>query len=186
MYCWMREDKGEHRGTSNKYLGDSKRQIKKWSLYCWEWVCISFWNLGIAQLYYIYGKLGGLQITFTFVCWTVRNHVIINTISKSATNPKEDAKLLQSRLGFQWPIVEFVFSWNGLSPAILHRLKNPGKSKEEKAAIPTLILELCFSLFIPSAIAPYSLPMVEESLNLFELVSTIFERDEGQQKKEEG
>ncbi|KAF4796345.1 hypothetical protein TURU_085897 [Turdus rufiventris] len=36
------------------------------------------------------------------------------------------------------------------------------------------------------AITPYSLPMVEESLNLFELVSTIFERDEGQQKKEEG
>lgn len=27
--------------------------------------------------------------------------------------------------------------------------------------------------------------MVEESLNLFELVSTIFKRDEGQQKKEE-
>lgn len=107
-------------------------------------------------------------------------------ISKNATNPKEDTKLLQNRLGFQWPKLELVFSWKGLSPAIFNRLKNPGKSKEEKAAIPASILELCSSLFIPPAITPYSLPMVEESLNLFELVSTIFERDEGQQKKEEG
>lgn len=47
------------------------------------------------------------------------------------------------------------------------------------------MLELCFSLFISPAIIPYSLPMVEDSLNLLELVSTIFESDEGQQKKEE-
>lgn len=58
------------------------------------------------------------------------------------------------------------------------------KSKAKKAAIPTSMLELCFSLCIPPAIAPYSLSMVEDSLNLLELISTIFERDEGQLKKE--
>lgn len=120
---------------------------------------------------------------------TVRkeNRANINTTSKNAVNPKEDAKLLQSRLSFQWPILEFVFSWNGLSPAIFQRLKNPTveESKEEKAAISTSMLELCFSLFILPPITPYSLPVVEDSLNFLELVSTIFERDEGQQKKEE-
>lgn len=59
------------------------------------------------------------------------------------------------------------------------------ESKEEKAAISTSMLELCFSLFILPPITPYSLPVVEDSLNFLELVSTIFERDEGQQKKEE-
>lgn len=47
-----------------------------------------------------------------------------------------------SRVGWaSSDILEFVFSWNGLSPAIFHRLKNPGKkNKEEKAAIPASIL----------------------------------------------
>lgn len=55
-----------------------------------------------------------------------------------------------------------------------------GKSKEEKAAIPTSVPELCFPLFVPPTITPYSLPMVEESLDLFKPDSTIFERNEGQ------
>lgn len=133
MYCWMGVDKINILETV-KY-----NRLKNWNTYCGELVCIRFWNPGIALFYHKYGKWGGLQITispltFTFLGLTVRkeNWANINIISKNATNPKEDAKLLQGRLGFQWPILEFVFFWNGLSPAIFHRLKNPWGVKQRK------------------------------------------------------
>lgn len=191
MYVFL-DGRGK-RGTYGylKYLGDSKRQwIKKLSIYCWEWLCISLWNPGIALLYHIYGKWGRLQITitsltFTFLGLTVwkENCANINTFSKNATNPKEDAKLLQSRLDFQWPILEFVFSSNGLSPAFFHGLKNPGKSKEEKAAFQHQYLSCVFSLHSLSYHSLFTPHGGRESQSLWTCLP-IFQGDEGQQKKE--
>lgn len=70
-----------------------------------------------------------------------------------------------------------------LKRAISSHVLQEGEGEEEKKDLPSQHQYLS-SLFILPAISPYSLHMVEES-HLFKLVSTLFERDGGQQKKEE-
>lgn len=131
-------------------------------MYCWEWACISFWNLGIAQLYHIYGKWGGLQITiapltFTFLGWTVRNCAIINTVSKSATNPKEDAKLLQSGWASSDPYWNLFIPEMGYLQPSCTGSKTQGRVKKRKLPFQHQYLSCVFlfsfpqlSLLIPS------------------------------------